>query len=216
MGRTTIQRSCPRAGAGAAQRVQCRAMRRGAAFVTALGAMLASATVRAQSATPTVVPPSRPLTLGPLALLPAAPSPAGDTRGVMTEGETRAWLEPLRLELTGMQLGTARFHLGCATREAAPSASFIHALTPKLSLFGASAGGCVADNPATGGVAFTTPLAGRAWLVLSTTITSIPTPEATPRVVRDTSAKIVLPSADRKTGYSIGVGTRGVTFGGLW
>ena len=101
---------------------------------------------RAQTAPQTAAPTRAPLIL-------TMPTPTGDTRGVMTDGETRAWLEPLRLSLSGASLGLGRFHLGCATHEATPSTSWLKALAPKLSLFGANAGGCPLDDVATGGVA---------------------------------------------------------------
>jgi len=57
-----------------------------------------------------------------------------------------------------------------------------------------------------------------AWLVLSAATVVVPrsVEQSSPAVTSDVRATIVFPRADNAGSYSVGVGRRGVFFGGTW
>ena len=88
-------------------------------------------------------------------------------------------------------------------------------LTPRLTLHGFSSGRRVSDTGVGGGVTYTAPLATNTWLVGSAGIYGVqafrPNQPPSLTAVTDTRLDLVIPRAG-----SVGIGQRGVSFGGAW
>jgi hypothetical protein len=154
--------------------------------------------------------------------------PAGDASGASGSALTPSFvLEPLRMALTGTAVPTGRFEPGCGEHVEAtgtatagvPGFAMQHAtslqLVPKLTLFGFSRGGCAIDAGVGGGVAYATLLRKDIWLVASAGILHLPHagPGGASITRFDVRADVVF-ARPKGRSYTVGVGTRGVTFGG--
>jgi hypothetical protein len=92
-------------------------------------------------------------------------------------------------------------------------------LTPRLVLHGFSSGRCTADSGIGGGVTYAAPMGKGWWLTagLGTYAVQAFRPNEPPSLVRKTDARIDVvfrPAPDRA--WALGLGRRGLTFGGIW
>jgi hypothetical protein len=184
----------------------------------------ASASARAQVVAipyPVVGPPR-------VTSLVAALGLSGDANGTWGSPTTPSFaLEPIRLALMGASVPTGRFEPGCsdhvestgAATAGVPGFAMQHAtalqLVPKLTLFGFSRGGCAIDGAVGGAIVYATLLRKDIWLVASAGVLHLP--HAGPGGASITRADVradIMFARPRGHSYTVGVGTRGVTFGG--
>jgi hypothetical protein len=87
-------------------------------------------------------------------------------------------------------------------------------LTPRLQLHGFSSVGCLIDGAIGGGLTYVTPLRRDLWLVASAGIYGVPPHlPSVGQVHTDARLDVVKRTSDNRT-YSVGIGKRGLTFGG--
>jgi hypothetical protein len=88
-------------------------------------------------------------------------------------------------------------------------------LTPHLVLHGFSRAGCPLDAGAGGGATYTVPLRSSLWLVASAGAYTLPS-QVPGRAVVKTDARIDLVRGGTGNALSVGLGRRGLSFGGVW
>jgi len=172
--------------------------------------------------------------LQPFASLPppaAAPDPAG---GIFSLGEPtgdrgdlsgRYASMPLRLSLTSDIFPQASLFPNCASREDA-SGNTIHgmplqrytmlALGPHLVLSGFSQTACPVDSGMGGAITYAVPIDKRLWLVAGAGIYSVPAHDTLPARTRSDLRLDVVTKTEGGRVFNVGIGKRGVSFGGAW
>jgi hypothetical protein len=192
-------------------------MRRSVVLVVC--AQLVAAPVLAQE------PSGRPTYLSPLART-TMPLFVGEPVGPAGDLSAYAAFSPLRLSLLSIHLprGDLFGDRPCAARMEASGNTvngfavqrhtFVN-LTPRLVLHGFSQVGCAFDAGVGGGVTYAAPLGPNLWLVASAGMYAVPGSSSTkPTTAFDARLDVV-----KRTGshtVRVGVGTRGVSFGGDW
>jgi hypothetical protein len=159
------------------------------------------------------------------------PFHVGDALG--SPGDDRsmsaALFEPLRLSLLGPYVPGPSLNGPCA--DSLPSAGAVTAATPgftpqyasavrlvpRLTLYGFSRAGCALDAAVGGGAVYAAPIVEKKlWLVGSAGYVVLPSPAGRrPTVGSTANVNAVLLRRDDKT-LRLGVGTRGVSFGGTF
>jgi hypothetical protein len=171
-------------------------------------------------------PTGRPASLVPLAPL-SAPLFPGEPVGGAGDLSPYAAFTPLRLSLLSIHPPRADLFFGdggCGARMEASGNTVngfavqrqtFMALTPRLVLHGFSQAGCAFDAGIGGGVTYAVPLAPNLWLVASAGMYAMPAFNSTkPTTAFDARLDVV-----KRTGANtmrVGLGTRGVSFGGDW
>jgi hypothetical protein len=154
----------------------------------------------------------------------------GDANGGRgdTLGPGSIIFEPIRLALLGSAVPGAAGDPECRDSGAesagtatagVPRFASQHAaafqLVPKLTLLGFSRGGCQRDAAAGGALVYATPIRKDIWFVASAGILHLPHAGAGGAPVTNGQARMDLMFARPKgRSYAVGIGTRGVTFGG--
>jgi hypothetical protein len=187
-------------------------------------------------------PTSRWLLRGALgALLFAAPAASAQSAVVTTLQLTAPWLRgeptgpagvsqwvlstPLRLSLQGQIHPIAGGFANCLTREE-PSGNTINGfpvqrfasirLTDALTLQGFSSAGCPVDGAAGGGLTYTAVLQPSLWLVASAGAYGVPAHAPYPARTSNDVRIDLMKQMDAGRTLTVGVGRRGVSFGGAW
>jgi hypothetical protein len=155
-------------------------------------------------------------------LLPLLGEPTGDT-GALPGYFASA---PLRLSLQNQIFPLGGAYDQCTTREDAagnstggiPSQRYaLLRLTPNLVLHGFTAGGCPIDGAIGGGITYATRVSPSIWLVAGAGIYSAPAPAQLGAARTRTDFRIDLVKKVNDTrSFSIGIGKRGVAFGGAF
>lgn len=153
----------------------------------------------------------------------------GDANGARgdTLGPSSIIFEPIRLALQGSSVPGGHADPGCrdnnestgSATASGPGYPMQHAaalqLVPKLTLVGFSRGGCQLDAGIGGALVYATPIRKDIWFVASAGIFHLPHagPGGAPATKLDARVDLVLARPQGRS-YAVGVGTRGVTFGG--
>ena len=153
----------------------------------------------------------------------------GDANGGRgdTLGPSSIIFEPIRLALLGSAVPVGAADPGCresvestgAATAGVPGFAMQHAaavrLIPKLTLFGFARGGCPLDAGAGAALVYSTPIRKDIWFVASAGILHLPHAGPGGAPVTTGQARMDLVFARPKGhSYSVGIGTRGISFGG--
>jgi hypothetical protein len=155
---------------------------------------------------------------GGIALTLGEPTGDGDLGG-------RYASMPVRLSITGDIFPQARLFPNCASREEA-SGNSIHgmpvqrytmlALGPHLVLSGFSMAGCPIDSGMGGALTYSVPIDKKLWLVAGAGIYSVPARDTIPAQTRTDLRVDLVTKTDSGRVLNVGIGKRGVSFGGAW
>lgn len=196
------------------------------ATVAGMLAVTAPSLAHAQAAGSSATPP--PVVLGPPRIdgLFARGDASGDHADAL--GSRSIIFEPIRLSLFSMAVpaGGSAADTGCGepveatgTVTAGAPGFATHyaaaiALVPRLTLVGFSRGGCARDAAAGGALVYATPLRKDVWLVASAGILHLPQARpGTPPTTGQVRVDVVFARPQGRS-YAVGIGTRGITFGG--
>jgi hypothetical protein len=151
--------------------------------------------------------------------------PTTSLLGEPTSAGVSPWVAslPLRLSLQGPIFPMAGAFPNCASFED-PSGNSIQGfplqrytllrLTPNLVLHGFSSAGCPIDGAIGGAITYSVPIAPSTWLVAGAGIYGVPAHYPLPaRQSRDFRIDVVRATNDGRS-FSVGIGRRGVSFGG--
>lgn len=153
----------------------------------------------------------------------------GDANGNARDGDGGSVLfEPIRLSLLGSTFPTGRYEPGCnehtestgAATAGVPGFASQYAtglrLAPRLTLFGFGQGGCSVDAKMGGALVYVVPLRPNISLVLSAGAMVVPNggPGGRSVVRTDLRGDVVFKRSGGRS-YSVGLGTGGLTFGGV-
>lgn len=159
--------------------------------------------------------------------LPPAQGPSiGDAAGTAGDPVGRLAFEPLRLSLMGSQplvptnqcgdsFATARTTGDNQLRMGTFGTNLLGGSSPRsprLSLFGFSRFGCPLDGAVGTGLTFTVPLSPKVFFALSGGAIYLPATGAATVMGR---ADLVFPQKSGRS-FNVGIGTRGVSFGGIF
>lgn len=197
-------------------------MRGQGAFAFAVGALVGSIAVsaHAQSALKGGNPS---IGLPQTTVIPTRP---GDTSSDSAGLPLDLGMLPMRLSMTTFLWPQGKLVLGCDenTEYSANTSGYfplqraaaMH-LVPRLTLVGFSTTRCPVDTTAGAGLMYTAPIRKDVWLVASAQIPILPTTTFVqkPTVPIEPRVDVVLKSSQDKT-FSVGVGRRGLLFGGAF
>jgi hypothetical protein len=202
----------------------------GRGIVTAFGALAAVVAVSVAGAQEPTSAPQRLQPFGAIPPLPSAAAPLGLSLGEPT-GDAAALpgyfaSAPMRLSLQNQifplgdgydQCGTRGDAAGNATGGIPTQRYTLLRLTPNLVLHGFTAGGCPIDGAIGGGITYSARVAPSLWLVAGAGIYSAPAPAqySAGRTRSDFEIDLIKKVNDTRS-FSVGVGKRGVTFGGAF
>jgi len=152
----------------------------------------------------------------------------GDANGV-AGARAPEWIlfEPLRLGLLSQAPATGRSHPACADNNELLGASTGQSsfasqhvigtrLTPSLTLFGFTRGGCALDAGIGGAIVHATPLRPNIWLTTSAGFLFLPqyNPNGTPAMRTQLRTDVIFKQNDGRS-VNVGVGMHGVSVGGV-
>jgi hypothetical protein len=152
----------------------------------------------------------------------------GDANGGRgdTLGPGSIIFEPIRLSLLALAPPVGAADPACAgsvestgtATAGVPGFAMQHAaavqMIPKLTLYGFSRGGCQLDAAAGGALVYATPIRKDIWFVASAGILHLPHAAAGRPVTTGQARMDLLFARPKGHSYSVGIGTRGITFGG--
>jgi hypothetical protein len=172
---------------------------------------------------------------GPVLQMPAwplAPNPQLATPSLLlgepsAGGDLSPWLAsiPLRLSLQSGIAPIGGSFPNCESREDAAGNSFhgvplqryaLLQLAPRLVLHGFSSAGCPVDGAIGGGVTYSVPLRPSLWLVAGAGVYGVPPHAPFPARLQSETRVDLLKELDGGRSLSVGIGRRGVSFGGTW